>query len=745
MADDIFMDKFIFDILPIANTQSGPDESSPQFSGIISDMFGIDKVEIHSAKKIEGSSSSLLGYVINTRKPYIDNQLSEYSAFPEMILQRNNGYSSCAAIPIIASGKVIGVLEMLSKVQGKFTEDLIKKLTLGLTIMGFSLAYKSEAARSVKLASYFDSSFGAPMPQFIISSEGSIIKFNKEALLHFAKVQTGSKFDEAIGASFKEIVNSSEKRNPVKVNIPVNNEIRNFEVKVSKVSSTAFHMAFTDRTALNKFEKIMALVNESPDVCIMFSDKNLYIKEIVGTFGKLPVSMNELMSGQNLLNFSAQDKFLESLKKVLEKGAQETSFGELNLLLLNGLQIHVHYSITRINDGYVILVVDSDNEKLVENAKSNLDDFVNATSDPVISVDNLGYIKKVNLSAERILGYNREELNGKEIKSIYKENEILDRDIAYVRNGGKIDGTYVNLIKKDQSLMPAVHSIRSINESGNADYIILLKELETKQMIERQEEYLRALDTRIKRSESVGQLKSQFISDIAHELKTPLTNIMGFTKLLYDGEFGEIPEEQKEYLKTILDESDRLMFIIMQVLDAAKLDARRVKLDLTEISMTELYNNPSIRALEESATNKGLAFDWIVSYDTPIVQADLSRIIQVFTNLIGNAIKFTEKGGIKVNIYKKSRNTIACEVIDTGIGIGEEDKRKIFRKFYQASKKNLTIQNGAGTGLGLAITKEIVSLHHGKIKFESELGKGSKFWFTIPIKQNPNRKARPQE
>ena len=110
MADDIFLDKFIFDILPIANTQSGPDESSPQFSGIISDMFGIDKVEIHSAKKIEGSSSSLLGYVINTRKPYIDNQLSEYSAFPEMILQRNNGYSSCAAIPIIASGKVIGVL-----------------------------------------------------------------------------------------------------------------------------------------------------------------------------------------------------------------------------------------------------------------------------------------------------------------------------------------------------------------------------------------------------------------------------------------------------------------------------------------------------------------------------------------------------------------------------------------------------------------------------------------------------------
>ena len=744
MADDIFLDKFIFDILPIANTQSGPDESSPQFSGIISDMFGIDKVEIHSAKKIEGSSSSLLGYVINTRKPYIDNQLSEYSAFPEMILQRNNGYSSCAAIPIIASGKVIGVLEMLSRVQGKFTEDLIKKLTLGLTIMGFSLAYKSEAARSVKLASYFDSSFSAQIPQFIIASDGSIIKFNKEALLHFPKVQSGSKFDEAIGANFKEIISSSEKRNPVKVDIAVNNETRNFEVKVSKVSSTAFHIAFTDMTTPNKFEKIMSLINRSPDVCIMFSDKNLYIKEIIGTFGKLPVSMNELMSGKSLFDFSVQDKFLQNLKTALEKGSAETSFGELNLLFAD-LPTHVHYSITRINDGYAVLVVDSDNEKLVESAKSNLDDFINATSDPVISVDNLGYIKRVNLSAERILGYNRDELNGKDIKSIYKENEILDRDIAYVRNGGKIDGTYVNLIKKDQSLMPAVHSIRSISESGNADYIILLKELETKQMIERQEEYLRALDTRIKRSESVGQLKSQFISDIAHELKTPLTNIMGFTKLLYDGEFGEIPEEQKEYLKTILEESDRLMFIIMQVLDAAKLDARRVKLDLTDISMTELYNNPSIRALEESATNKGLTFDWIVSYDTPIVQADLSRIIQVFTNLIGNAIKFTEKGGIKVNIYKKSRNTVACEVIDTGIGIGEEDKRKIFRKFYQASKKNLTIQNGAGTGLGLAITKEIVSLHHGKIKFESELGKGSKFWFTIPIKQNPNRKARPQE
>jgi signal transduction histidine kinase len=116
-------------------------------------------------------------------------------------------------------------------------------------------------------------------------------------------------------------------------------------------------------------------------------------------------------------------------------------------------------------------------------------------------------------------------------------------------------------------------------------------------------------------------------------------------------------------------------------------------------------------------------------------------LIQAFVNLIANATKFTSTGSITVKMTRKSKKMVKCEVSDTGIGISDIDKRKIFKKFYQATKKDeLVKQDGSGTGLGLSITKEIIGLHHGKIGFESELGKGSKFWFTLPINYRPSKK-----
>ncbi|MEM0074526.1 MAG: ATP-binding protein, partial [Candidatus Micrarchaeaceae archaeon] len=142
--------------------------------------------------------------------------------------------------------------------------------------------------------------------------------------------------------------------------------------------------------------------------------------------------------------------------------------------------------------------------------------------------------------------------------------------------------------------------------------------------------------------------------------------------------------------------------------------------------------NPSIKSLAEMAQKKGLAFEWHTDYNVPDTVADPNRVIQVLVNLIGNAIKFTERGSVRVNVFKKGKN-VRVEVIDTGIGISKEDKAKLFRKFFQLQHKGLTKQEGSGTGLGLVIAKEIVNLHGGKIGVVSEQGKGSTFWFTIPI------------
>ena len=264
-------------------------------------------------------------------------------------------------------------------------------------------------------------------------------------------------------------------------------------------------------------------------------------------------------------------------------------------------------------------------------------------------------------------------------------------------------------------------------------------------MIDDLEKSTKSLEGQVKSLKMTSELKSQFIYNISHELKTPLTNIKGFAKLLREGEFGPLNTDQKEYINTILDEADRLMLIITQVLDAAKLEANKVKLDIKEVNLVELASNPSIKAMEESAKNKGLDFSWSVDYDVPAITADPNRLIQVFVNLIGNAIKFTETGKITVHVSKYSKRSVMCEVIDTGIGISDEDKRKIFKKFYQASKKGLLKPDGTGTGLGLAITKEIIDLHRGRIKFDSTQGKGSRFYFTIPISQSSYGKRRKRE
>ena len=181
------------------------------------------------------------------------------------------------------------------------------------------------------------------------------------------------------------------------------------------------------------------------------------------------------------------------------------------------------------------------------------------------------------------------------------------------------------------------------------------------------------------------------------------------------------------------------MLIIQQVLDAAKLESQKMKLELREVDLKELYNNPTIQAMQESAANKHLAFSWKVDFDVPKILADPNRLIQAFVNLIGNSIKFTDTGEIKVRISRLGKTKVRCEVSDTGIGISEDDKRKLFKKFYEAPKKGLVKQEGAGTGLGLSITHEIIKLHGGRIECRSEQGKGSTFSFSLRIKPRPKK------
>ncbi len=739
------MSKFLNDLVPIATSAVSEEEISRRFTDSVSRNFGIDGVSILDLRSDRGTAID--GYLKNTKKTFVDNQLSDYSAFPELIDYRNKGFKSYAAMPLLADGKVMSMLEMVSRSENKFSDDLLGDVAVGASFISFVLMYKGELSRSIRLATYFDAAFNTTFPQLIVAEDGTIIKYNKAAIKQFdLSTPEGRPFSKIIKLDFDSILRLTKGSTAnILIDTTAGRE-RVFAIAASKINDKLVHVAANDITDAFTYSSLSGLLNRNRDVCVMFLGGSFAVNNMSQNVEQMFGYTRAGLSNSNFLNLMAEQERIGFEKSLSQLKEDEIASGAVTLIFPEFGQRYVHYAAKRHNSGYAVMLVNANVEKSLGDAQRDLDDFITSTSDIVFAVDNLGYIRECNLPAEIVLGYKREELLGKELKFLYGEQAILDRDITYVRNGGKIDNSFVTLIARDMLPIPATHSLRLLHTASEngAEYLVFIKELGTKRRLSDQEDAIRNQTNQLKRMRSEGELKSQFIYNISHELKTPLTSIMGYSKLLHDGEFGPLNDDQKGYIQTTLDEANRLMLIIQQVLDAAKLEAQQLKLELKEVDLVNMANNPSIKALEESARNKGLEFKWDVAWDVPTVQADPNRLIQIFVNLIGNAIKFTQKGSISVKILRKNKRNVECRVIDTGIGIAEDDKKKLNfrRKFYEIKKDaELVQQPGAGTGLGLSITKELVKLHEGKIGFESKLGSGSTFFFTLPITPKAKKKT----
>lgn len=220
-------------------------------------------------------------------------------------------------------------------------------------------------------------------------------------------------------------------------------------------------------------------------------------------------------------------------------------------------------------------------------------------------------------------------------------------------------------------------------------------------------------------------LKDEFISNVSHELRTPLTVIREAVAQVHDGLVGEINEEQKRYLSICLRNADRLRRIVDDLLDLSKIEAGKVRLQKRKIDLNELAQ-ATLSGFLPLAEKKGLTLRSSFQCLSAPVYVDKNRMIQVLTNLIGNALKFTENGFIEVCV-EKIEDKIYCAVKDTGIGILPEDIPKIFDKFEQIGKATQE-----GTGLGLPIAREIVRLHGGEMTVESVPNQGSTFSFLLP-------------
>lgn len=366
-------------------------------------------------------------------------------------------------------------------------------------------------------------------------------------------------------------------------------------------------------------------------------------------------------------------------------------------------------------------------ERLHRAAEEKYSILIDNANDAIITTDLENRILGWNKAAEKLFGWTMSEVTGKIFSSLLvPDNSITDMDksdqntfigmistkmetVRLRKDGTKIDVslTISPILNEEKKIVGLFDIIRDITESKLAEKRLKEANIELK---------------------GADELKTQFLSIISHEMRTPITPINAQLQMILAGYFGELTEKQKNSLEMIRRNTDRLNRFIGEVLDISKLEAGTMKFNPVPANLNEIVEN-AVETMKIQAVNKNL--ELILKEDqVPEVIVDKDRITQVILNLINNAIKFTDaRGVIEVELTGDIDHAMV-KVKDTGIGIKKEDIDRLFRPFQQLDSSYG--RKYSGSGLGLAICKRIITYHGGRIWTESEFGKGSSFKFIIP-------------
>ncbi|HAJ26301.1 MAG TPA: hypothetical protein DCG53_03505 [Syntrophus sp. (in: bacteria)] len=422
-------------------------------------------------------------------------------------------------------------------------------------------------------------------------------------------------------------------------------------------------------------------------------------------------------------------------------------------------------------------------EQVLERVKNQYALILQAAGEGIIGQDQEGRITFVNPAAEKMLGYAADELIGLDGHTVWHHSKPggapYPKEECPIRFAGREVKEYRGIDdvfwKKDGSSFPVEYVATPVTVNDQfAGMVVLFGNISEKKKLR---------DAEIARltADTANKAKSDFLANMSHELRTPLNSIIGFSDVLQEQMAGDLNEKQQEYINYILTSGKHLLSLINDILDLSKVEAGKMELELSMVPLNEALNG-ALSMFKEKAMKHGLALSIEIEPDADtLIEADARKLKQILFNLMSNAVKFTPDGGAVsvrarltrddgggtddegrkdertrdegregmgkdssfVSASKASDRPLSLvprpssfeiTVTDTGIGISQKDIGRLFHAFGQL--ENPFTKNFEGTGLGLVLSKRMVELHGGKIWVESEVGRGSSFSFTIPIRQS---------
>jgi PAS domain S-box-containing protein len=376
--------------------------------------------------------------------------------------------------------------------------------------------------------------------------------------------------------------------------------------------------------------------------------------------------------------------------------------------------------------------------------------LLEAAPDGIVEVDDSGRIVLVNSQAEKLFGYRREELLGKSVEILMPER-FRDRHPKHrsdycahsvIRPMGS--GLDLRALRADGTEFSVDINLSPFQGETAPGVICVIRDVSDRKAVEEQVRMLNSnleqrtrdlaatnteLEIRNREVEKANRLKSNFLATMSHELRTPLNSMIGFSDLLAEQTAGPLTQKQERFVEHIRESSRHLLALVNDILDLSKIEAGRLELHYESFPISVVAGEV-ISTVRPLAAAKRIELRTELSADFTLY-ADRLRLKQVLWNLLSNAIKFTPLEG-RVHLVARAEASLVCfSVIDTGIGIAQEEHESIFEPFHQLPAPPLGVSEG--TGLGLSITKLLVEQHGGRIWVESQPEKGSQFYVALPM------------